>query len=62
MKAVNLDLLDKETILDMSFEDEQCDAIDKLLPFDVTTNSLSLVEELMSFMVMFSVKGLWSTC
>ena len=50
-----VDLLDKETILDMSFEDEQCDAIDELLPFDVTTISLSLVEELMSFMVMFSI-------
>ena len=50
-----VDLLDKETILDMSFEDEHCDAIDELLPFNVTTNSLSLVVELMSFMVMFSV-------
>ena len=50
-----VDLLDKETILDMSFEDEQCDAIDELLPFDVTTNSLSLVEKLLSLLVMFSV-------
>ena len=50
-----VDLLDKETILDMSFEDQHCDAIDELLPFDVTTNSLPLVEELMSFIVSFFI-------